>query len=255
MALAQLLSAHRVHFAVQSGRHTQFRRCYRSANPVLFDVITMHRSGTSPVSYCCRLHSRSAHSVRSAHSIAHPGSVSTTGPFVETVDVQVFADAVLAAVAASSVCTQPESSGIPIVQQSHICLFLGHAVPTSLSLQISRESPLSSFNRYRALVLDTSYRPIDIVNWQRAICLDLFDKVCRMFSQTWVTLFRLMPKNILLNLQVDVLEYYDALVHSARHEFMIPAVLRVRMYVQRDHKGRISLTRRNLLLRDNSICQ
>ena len=45
-------------------------------------------------------------------------------------------------------------------------------------LQISRESPLSSFNRYRALVLDTSYRPIDIVNWQRAICLDLFDKVC-----------------------------------------------------------------------------
>ena len=56
-------------------------------------------------------------------------------------------------------------------------------------------------------------------------------------------------------MQVDVLEYYDALVHSARHEFMIPAVLRVRMYVQRDHKGRISLTRRNLLLRDNSICQ
>ena len=44
-------------------------------------------------------------------------------------------------------------------------------------LQITRESPLSSFNRYRALVLDTSYRPIDIVNWQRAICLDLFDKV------------------------------------------------------------------------------
>ena len=38
-------------------------------------------------------------------------------------------------------------------------------------------------------------------------------------------------------LQVDVLEYYDALVHSARHEFMIPAVLRVRMYIQRDNKG------------------
>lgn len=98
-------------------------------------------------------------------------------------------------------------------------------------MQISREhSQLSTFNRYRALVLDTSYRPIDIVNWQRAICLDLFDKV-------------------------DVLEYYDALVHSARHEFMIPAVLRVRMYIQRDHKGRISLTRKNLLLRDNSTCQ
>lgn len=29
----------------------------------------------------------------------------------------------------------------------------------------------------RALVLDSSYRPIDVINWQRAICLDLFDKV------------------------------------------------------------------------------
>lgn len=56
-------------------------------------------------------------------------------------------------------------------------------------------------------------------------------------------------------LQVDVLEYYDALVHSARHEFMIPAVLRVRMYIHRDNKGKISLTRRNLLLRDNNTCQ
>lgn len=151
-------TAQRVHSAVRSFQHTQARPC-------------------------CRLHPRSIRSVRAAHTTTLPPTVSTAGPFVETVDVQ-----------------------------------------------ISRESPLSSFNRYRALVLDTSYRPIDIVNWQRAICLDLFDKV-------------------------DVLEYYDALVHSARHEFMIPAVLRVRMYVQRDHKGRISLTRRNLLLRDNSICQ
>ena len=54
----------------------------------------------------------------------------------------------------------------------------GNNVASIVCLQISRESPLSSFNRYRALVLDTSYRPIDIVNWQRAICLDLFDKVC-----------------------------------------------------------------------------
>ena len=36
---------------------------------------------------------------------------------------------------------------------------------------------LPTFSKYRALVLDTSYRPIDIVNWQRAICLDIFDKV------------------------------------------------------------------------------
>jgi hypothetical protein len=36
---------------------------------------------------------------------------------------------------------------------------------------------LPTFRRCRALVLDSSYRPIDVVNWQRAICLDLFDKV------------------------------------------------------------------------------
>jgi len=39
-----------------------------------------------------------------------------------------------------------------------------------------QDSALSAISRYRALVLDSSYRPIDVVSWQRAICLDLFDK-------------------------------------------------------------------------------
>lgn len=39
------------------------------------------------------------------------------------------------------------------------------------------DSALSVVSRYRTLVLDSSYRPIDVVSWQRAICLDLFDKV------------------------------------------------------------------------------
>lgn len=124
----------------------------------------------------------------------------------------------------------------------------------TVDVQIAAETTsFSSFNRYRALVLDTSYRPIDIVNWQRAICLDLFDKVCKAYSLI------IRPACLVLvtdyATQVDVLEYYDALVHSARHEFMIPAVLRVRMYIHRDNKGKISLTRRNLLLRDNNTCQ
>ncbi|BDA48729.1 hypothetical protein COCOBI_12-4110 [Coccomyxa sp. Obi] len=89
-----------------------------------------------------------------------------------------------------------------------------------------------SFRRCRALVLDSSYRPIDVVNWQRAICLDLFDKV-------------------------DVLEYYDTSVRSASAQFLIPAVLRVRMYVsKREYKsGRLSLSRRNIVLRDMGMCQ
>lgn len=124
----------------------------------------------------------------------------------------------------------------------------------TVDVQISAETtPFSGFNRYRALVLDTSYRPIDIVNWQRAICLDLFDKVCKACPPDLHLPYPVFISNCAL--QVDVLEYYDALVHSARHEFMIPAVLRVRMYIQRDNKGKISLTRRNLLLRDNNTCQ
>ena len=56
-------------------------------------------------------------------------------------------------------------------------------------------------------------------------------------------------------LQVDVLEYYDVFAHSAHAQFMLPAVLRVRMYVQRDHHGRIALSRRNIMLRDGLACQ
>ena len=33
-----------------------------------------------------------------------------------------------------------------------------------------------SLSQYRALVLDSSYRPVDVVNWQRAICMDLLSK-------------------------------------------------------------------------------
>ncbi len=58
-------------------------------------------------------------------------------------------------------------------------------------------------------------------------------------------------------LQVDVLEYYETSVRSASAQFLIPAVLRVRMYVSKRElkSGRLSLSRRNILLRDNGQCQ
>ena len=37
-------------------------------------------------------------------------------------------------------------------------------------------SSLMSLQACRTLVLDCSFRPIDVVNWQRAVCLDIFDK-------------------------------------------------------------------------------
>jgi hypothetical protein len=54
-----------------------------------------------------------------------------------------------------------------------------------------------------------------------------------------------------------VLEYYETSVRSASAQFLIPAVLRVRMYVsKREFKaGRLSLSRRNIVLRDRGQCQ
>ncbi|MCA9568826.1 MAG: HNH endonuclease [Myxococcales bacterium] len=81
----------------------------------------------------------------------------------------------------------------------------------------------------RTLVLDAAFRPLHAIRWQRAMVLDLLDRV-------------------------DVLEYYDAVVRTSRDVFPLPAVVRHRGYVQRG-PGRIALTRRNLLARDGSTCQ
>ena len=59
--------------------------------------------------------------------------------------------------------------------------------------------------------------------------------------------------------QVDVLEYYPGetvVVRSATEAHMLPAVLRVRVFVQREwSKAPISLSRRNIMLRDKFSCQ
>ncbi|GFY80705.1 HNH endonuclease [Actinidia rufa] len=54
---------------------------------------------------------------------------------------------------------------------------------------------------FRGLVLDISYRPVNVVCWKRAICLEFMEKA-------------------------DVLEYYDQTVNSPSGSFYIPAVLR-----------------------------
>ena len=87
--------------------------------------------------------------------------------------------------------------------------------------------------QYRALVLDVSYRAIDTVPWTRAVVLDYFDKV-------------------------DVLEYYDSFVRSARDYHYLPAVVRVKFYVKKlkgaFDKG-VPLTRKNVYARDQNSCQ
>ncbi|MEZ4316623.1 MAG: HNH endonuclease [Myxococcota bacterium] len=81
----------------------------------------------------------------------------------------------------------------------------------------------------RTLVLDAAYRPMHAVRWQRAMVLEILDRV-------------------------DVLEYYDHVVRSAQDVFQLPAVVRHRGYVRRGPR-QVALTRRNLLARDNNRCQ
>lgn len=58
------------------------------------------------------------------------------------------------------------------------------------------------------------------------------------------------------HVQVDVLEYYDQAIRSSRQEFPLPAVLRVKVYIRKQAKREsITLTRRNLLMRDKHTCQ
>lgn len=85
---------------------------------------------------------------------------------------------------------------------------------------------------FRGLVLDVSYRPINVVCWKRAICLEFMEKA-------------------------DVLEYYDQTVNSPSGSFYIPAVLRVPHLLQFVKRRRIknTLSRRNIFQRDNFTCQ
>ncbi|KAE8729096.1 zeatin O-glucosyltransferase-like [Hibiscus syriacus] len=85
---------------------------------------------------------------------------------------------------------------------------------------------------FRGLVLDISYRPINVVCWRRAICLEFMEKA-------------------------DVLEYYDQTVNSPSGSFNIPAVLRIPHLLQVVKRRRIStnLSRKNVLFRDNFTCQ
>ena len=105
-------------------------------------------------------------------------------------------------------------------------------VDTELGKDLSSVSN-QQLSQFRALVLDVSYRPIDTLPWTRAIVLDFFDKV-------------------------DVLEYYDSFVRSARDYHYLPAVVRVKFYVKKLQgafdRG-VPLTRKNVYARDEHSCQ
>jgi len=80
------------------------------------------------------------------------------------------------------------------------------------------------------LVLDSSYRPIKQISWQKAMIMYFQDKI------------------------EVVKEYKDTWINSPSKKFKLPAVIRLLNYIFKLPWG-IKLTRSNLFARDHGICQ
>jgi 5-methylcytosine-specific restriction endonuclease McrA len=81
----------------------------------------------------------------------------------------------------------------------------------------------------RTLLLTRGYEPISVISWQRAIRLQVLDKV-------------------------EVVETWDAEVRSVRFAFKVPAVVRL-VTAFSLHQQRIKFSRQNVLARDRWRCQ
>ena len=85
-------------------------------------------------------------------------------------------------------------------------------------------------NSYKqVLVLNQSYEPYFITNWKNAITLWFLNKV-------------------------DILKSYDDVIHSPSLVVNCPSVIRLKTKIP-IRRGRISLTRKNVLRRDGYACQ
>ncbi|PWU16019.1 MAG: HNH endonuclease [Bdellovibrio sp.] len=82
----------------------------------------------------------------------------------------------------------------------------------------------------RSLLLNSSYEPMKIVGWQKALILWFQGKV-------------------------EVLEYHNLFARSARHSFQLPSVLRLKSYVRPRRIGVVRFCRENVYIRDNYTCQ
>ena len=82
----------------------------------------------------------------------------------------------------------------------------------------------------RSLVLNASYQPVKLVSWQKALILWFQGKV-------------------------EILEYYEISVRSARESFPLPSVMRLKTYVSPRARCRLRFSRDNIYMRDNFTCQ
>jgi 5-methylcytosine-specific restriction endonuclease McrA len=81
----------------------------------------------------------------------------------------------------------------------------------------------------RTLLLNSTYEPLKVISWQRAITL------------LWLG-------------KVEVIRSYDRDIRSVTFKIQMPAVVRLLRFIRRK-RPQISFSRRNLFARDQSTCQ
>ena len=82
----------------------------------------------------------------------------------------------------------------------------------------------------RTLLLNSSYEPMRVVSWQKALVLWFQGKV-------------------------EILEYHSVFARSVSSSFKLPSVLRLKYYVRTRNKTHIRFCRENVYIRDNYTCQ
>ena len=82
----------------------------------------------------------------------------------------------------------------------------------------------------RALLLNSSYEPMQIVGWQKAMILFFQGKV-------------------------EVIEYHPFFARTICATFQLPSILRLKKYVRPGNRDRVRFCRENVYIRDNFTCQ
>ncbi len=81
----------------------------------------------------------------------------------------------------------------------------------------------------RTLLLNTTFEPLAIVSWKKAVTLLFLQKV-------------------------EVIKEYDREIKSVSQRMALPAVVRLRRFVRNSHAS-VRFSRRNVFLRDDYTCQ
>lgn len=83
----------------------------------------------------------------------------------------------------------------------------------------------------RTLVLNAGHEPVQLIRWQRALCLVLLEKA-------------------------EVLSEYGRKIRSVDRIFPLPGVIRLKIYIRSfHHRGLLRCTRKNVFARDDHRCQ